>query len=109
MNKLKDVFQKKFSSRQFVNENIFSGISANVKFHNELMHIRSSAAACLNVFGYLNQHQKDIIPFYKQIGLNIKRIIDFPKNVDYEGEKYDDVDSASNLPGNPVQTCHLFR
>lgn len=90
MNKLKDVFQKKFSSRQFVNENIFSGISANVKFHNELMHIRSSAAACLNVFGYLNQHPNDITPFFNQFGLNIQEVITFPTNVDYGDEIYDD-------------------
>lgn len=90
MNKLKDAFQKKYSNKQFVNENILNGISANVKLHNELMHIRSSAASCLNVCGYLNQHPDDIIPFFNQLGLNIQKVIDFPTNVNYGGEIYDD-------------------
>lgn len=90
MNKLKDAFQKQFSDNQFVNKNILDGISANVKFHNELMHIRSSTAACLNVFGCLNQTPKDIIPFFNQFDLNIQEVIDFPTKVDYGGEIYDD-------------------
>ncbi len=90
MNKLKNDFQKEYLKKNFVNENIFEGISKNVKLHNELKNVRSSAAACLNVFGYLNQHQDDIIPFFNQFGLNIQKVIDFPKNVVYEDEKYDD-------------------
>jgi len=54
------------------------------------MHVRSSAAACLNVLVYLNRNQNDIIPFFNQIGLNIQKVIDFPQNVVYGGEKYDD-------------------
>lgn len=90
MNKLKNDFQKEYSKKKFINENIFKGISKNVKLHNELENVRSSAAACLNVFGYLNQHPNDIIPFFNQIGLNIQKVIDFPKNVVYGDEKYDD-------------------
>ena len=91
MNKLKEDFQKEYSKKQFVNENILKGISTNVKFHNELMNVRSSAAACLNVLVYLNRHPDDIIPFFKQIGLNIQKVIDFPHPVVYGGERYDDV------------------
>lgn len=91
MNKLKDAFQKNFSDKQFVNENILKGISPNVKLHNELMHIRSSAASCINVFGYLNQHPENIIPFFNQLGLDIQKVIDFPTNVNYVGEVYDDI------------------
>jgi hypothetical protein len=90
LDKLKDNFQERFKDKQFVNKNILTGISSSVKLHNELKHIRSSAASCLNVCGYLNQHQEDIIPFFKQFGLNIQRVIDFPKNINYEGEIYDD-------------------
>jgi len=90
MNKLIDDFQKEYSKKQFVNENILKGISANVKFHNELMNVRSSAAACLNVLGYLNRNPNDIIPFFNQIGLNIQKVIDFPHPVVYGGERYDD-------------------
>ena len=90
MNKLKDSFQKKFSDKQFINKNILNGISPNVKLHNELMNVRSSAASCLNVCGYLNQHPEDIIPFFNKFGLDIQKVIDFPTNVNYEGEIYDD-------------------
>ena len=90
MNKLKDDFQKKYSKKQFVYKNIRKGISTNVKLHVELMHIRSSAASCLNVLVYLNRNRNDIIPFFNQIGLNIQKVIDFPQNVVYGGEKYDD-------------------
>ena len=90
MNKLKDDFQKEYSKKQFVYENILKGISTNVKFHNALMNVRSSAAACLNVLVYLNHNPNDIIPFFNQIGLDIQKVIDFPQNVVYGGEKYDD-------------------
>ena len=91
MDKLKDSYQKKYSGRQFINENIRTGISPNVKLHNELMHIRSSAASCLNVFGYLNQHPDEITPFFNQFGLSIQRVIDFPTNINYDGEIYNDI------------------
>lgn len=90
MNKLKEEFQKEYLKKQFVNENILKGISTNVKLHDEVKNVRSSAAACLNVLGYLNQHQNDIIPFFNQFGLNIQKVIDFPTNVDYEGIRYED-------------------
>jgi len=54
------------------------------------MHVRSSAASCLNVLVYLNRNRNDIIPFFNQIGLNIQKVIDFPQKVVYGGEKYDD-------------------
>jgi len=91
MNKLQNEYQKKFSDKQFVNENVLCGISKNAKLHDELNNVRSSAAACLNVFGYLNQNPNDIIPFFQSIGLHIDEILDFPKNVDVSGEIYDDV------------------
>ena len=90
MNKLKDDFQKEYSKKQFVYGNILKGISTNVKFHNELENVRSSAAACLNVLVYLNHNPNDIISFFNQIGLNIQKVINFPKNVVCGDEKYDD-------------------
>ena len=90
MDKLKDNFQKEYSKKQFVNENILKGISNNVKLHDEVNNVRSSAAACLNVLGYLNQHENDIIPFFNKIGLNIQKVINFPQNVVYGGIRYDD-------------------
>jgi len=90
LNKLKDSFQKRYVDKQFVNKNILNGISAKVKLHNELMHVRSSAASCINVCGYLNQHPDDITPFFNQFGLNIKRYINFPTDVNYGDEIYDD-------------------
>jgi len=90
MNKLTEEYQKKYKNRQFVNENILSGISSNVKLHDKVKNVRSSAAACLNVMGYLNQHQNDIIPFFSQFGLSIEEVLPFPKPLDFEGEIYDD-------------------
>jgi len=90
LNKLKDSFQKRYVDKQFVNKNILNGISAKVKLHNELMNVRSSAASCINVCGYLNQHPDDITPFFNQFGLNIKRYINFPTDVNYGDEIYDD-------------------
>jgi hypothetical protein len=54
------------------------------------MNVRSSAAACFNVLGYLNHNPNDIIPFFNQIGLNIQKVIDFPHPVVYGGKRYDD-------------------
>lgn len=92
MNKLTDKFQKKYAEKyqQFVYNDICKGISKNVKLHEEIMHPRSSAAACLNVLVYLNRNKKDIVPFFNKIGLNIQKVIDFPQNVIYGDEKYDD-------------------
>jgi len=88
--KLKEDFQKEYLKKQFVNDNILKGISTNVKLHDAVNNVRSSAAACLNVLGYLNQHQNDIIPFFNQFDLNIQKVIPFPTNVNYEGIIYDD-------------------
>ena len=90
MNKLKDNYQKRYSERQFINMDIFKGISSNVKLHDEVKNVRSSATACLNVFGYLNQNQEDIIPFFNKLGLSIQKVIPFPKDVVFANEKYDD-------------------
>lgn len=90
MNKLTDEYQKKFTNQKFVNNQVRNGISDKVKLHEEINNVRSSAAACLNVMGYLNQHQKDIIPFFNKIRLNIQTVIPFPSNVNFEGIIYDD-------------------
>ena len=92
MNKLTEDYQKKFSNQYFVNTQILEGISKSVKLHPEALgNVRSSAAACMNVLGYLNQHQEDIIPFFKKIGLNLQTVIPFPSNVNFDGRIYDDI------------------
>ncbi|MBN2260301.1 MAG: hypothetical protein JW702_07135 [Clostridiales bacterium] len=90
MTKLSNDFQIQFSNQQFTNKNVLSGISKNVKLHEELQNVRSSAAACINVFGYLNQNPKDIIPFFNDIGLKIDEVLKFPKGANLSGEIYDD-------------------
>jgi hypothetical protein len=90
MSKLEDVFQQKFANKQFFNESVLKGISKSVKLHDEVNNVRSSAAACLNVMGYLNQHQKDIIPFFSYFGIQIEEVIPFPQNVNVGDEIYDD-------------------
>jgi hypothetical protein len=90
MDKLSDLFQQKYKNQQFVNENVRNGISNTVKLHEEIENVRSSAAACLNVLGYLNQHPEDMTIFFNALGLKIDRIIPFPKNFNYDGEIYSD-------------------
>ena len=90
MDKLDAIYQNKFSSRQFTNNLVLAGISKNVKLHDEINNVRSSAAACINVFGYLNQNQSDIIPFFKVFGLQIDEVLQFPQKADLSGEIYDD-------------------
>jgi hypothetical protein len=91
MSKLEVSYQLKFSNRKFVNDQIINGISKSVKLHSETLdNVRSSAAACLNVLGYLNQHQEDIIPFFKKIGISIQRVIPFPSNANFGDMVYDD-------------------
>lgn len=90
MNKLTDDFQRNYADKQFMNEDVLKGISGNVKLHDEIKNVRSSAAVCLNVMGYLNQHNQDIIPFFSQLGLNLNKVIDFPSGMIFDGESYDD-------------------
>lgn len=90
MNKLTDEYQKRYKERQFVNEKVLQGISKSVKLPKEVLNVRSSAAACLNVCDYLNQHPEDIIPFFYKIGLDIQRFLPFPQNANITGEIYDD-------------------
>lgn len=83
-------YQEKYRNNQFYNDKIRAGISANVKLHDEIHNPLSSAAACLNVLGYLNQNPGEIIPFFKEFGLQIDELMDFPSGVDVEGELYSD-------------------
>lgn len=83
-------YQERYKSRQFYNDQILQGISKNAKLHDELKNPLSSAAACLNVMGFLNQNSDKIIPFFREFGLNIEGVISFPSVVDLQGEIYDD-------------------
>ena len=84
-------FQEKFRGKQFFNDEILKGISNNVKLHEEVNNPLSSAAACLNVMGYLNQNTDKIIPFFKSFGIEIQEVLNFPTGVNYDGEIYDDI------------------
>jgi hypothetical protein len=83
-------FQEKYRKNQFYNNAILTGISENVKLHDEVQNPLSSAAACLNVFGYLNQNLSKIIPFFKEFGVLIDEVIDFPSGINLDGEIYSD-------------------
>jgi hypothetical protein len=83
-------YQERYRGNQFYNDKILAGISAAVKLHDEVHNPLSSAAACLNVLGYLNQNKADIIPFFKELGLAIDEVVDFPSGADVEGELYSD-------------------
>jgi len=92
--KISRKYQEKYrGDKQFYNEHIrtFEGISANVKLHDHIDNPMSSATSCLNVLGYLNQNKDEIIPFFKNFGVEIDEVIEFPSGVNYGGEVYDDV------------------
>ncbi|WP_157270147.1 PGN_0703 family putative restriction endonuclease [Azohydromonas aeria] len=82
--------QQSYRDRQFYNEHVKAGISRNVKLHDAIDNPASSAAACLNVLGYLNQNPGFIQPFFHSFGLEIEEVIGFPSGVDFGGEVYDD-------------------
>ncbi len=90
MQKLTRQYQEQYREKQFYNNSIPNGISKNVKLHDEINNPLSSAAACLNVMGYLNKNTDRIIPFFKFFGLNIDHVIPFPKGADIGGEIYED-------------------
>ena len=83
-------YQEKYRNKLFFNDQYRDGISKNVQLHNELQNPLSSAAACINVLGFLNQNKDELIPFFRFFGLEIDSIIDFPTGINYEGEVYDD-------------------
>jgi hypothetical protein len=70
--------QQPYQDRQFYNEQVKAGISKHVKLHDAIENPASSAAACLNVLGYLNQHPQFIQPFSRHFGLDIDEVIEFP-------------------------------
>jgi hypothetical protein len=84
-------YQERYRDRQFYNDGILSGISEKVKLHDEIKNPLSSAAAWLNVLGYLNQHRQEIVPFFADFGLQIEDMPEFPSGVDLQGEVYDDI------------------
>jgi hypothetical protein len=83
-------YQEQYRDKQFYNDRIPSGISEKVKLHDEVNNPLSSAAACLNILGYLNQHRQEIIPFFGTFGLDIEEVPEFPSGADVQGEVYDD-------------------
>jgi len=90
MQKLERQYQEQYREKQFYSNFIPNAISKGVKLHDEINNPLSSAAACLNVLGYLNINPERIIPFFNFFGLNIDNLISFPKGVNIGGEIYDD-------------------
>lgn len=82
--------QKSYKDTLFYNDDILKGISGNVKLHIGIKNPLSSAAACLNVLGYLNQNPSKIIPFFDALDFPIEEVIGFPRGADLGGEVYDD-------------------
>lgn len=92
--KLREAFQRKWKEQPIYDETIFSQIDENVQLHKEIRNVRSSAAACLNVIGSLNNNVGDLIDFLNQFDLKVQEIIPFPTGADIDGEVYNDVGNA---------------
>jgi len=79
----------------WVGENIFDphyfdAISENVQIHEHIDNVMSSAAACINVFGYLSTRPDELVTFLNNFGLCIDEVIQFPSGSDLGGEIYND-------------------
>jgi len=75
---------------QIYDECVKTTISSSVKLHEHFESPQSSAAACLNVLGYLNLYPNEIPVFFQRLGLDIEEVIPFPTGVDVRGKIYDD-------------------
>ncbi|MBU9712687.1 PGN_0703 family putative restriction endonuclease [Evansella tamaricis] len=81
-----------WQGEQFFDEKVLQQIDNKVNLHKEIDHVRSSAAACLNVLGSLglSGNEKELLQFLRAVGVNATEIIPFPTGVNMEGEVYED-------------------
>ncbi|MCL2743643.1 MAG: hypothetical protein FWE67_07315 [Planctomycetaceae bacterium] len=92
MKKTSKEYQTQFveSHPQLYDKSVKDTISSSVILHSNIESPGSSAAACLNVLGYLNLHQEEIFAFFRCFDLKIERVIPFPTGANVGGEIYDD-------------------
>ncbi|MDR2104962.1 MAG: hypothetical protein LBP51_04315 [Deferribacteraceae bacterium] len=64
--------------------------SNDVKIHGDKLSPSSSAAACINVLGYLNRNSGELIPFFEEFGLKLDKVVDFPTGANVGGRIYPD-------------------
>ncbi len=91
MNKLSLDFQSRFKDQLIYNPSIFDFIDPKAELHKETKsNPMSSAQSCLNVLGQLATDPENLINFLNDFGLNIDKIMPFPKGADVGGEIYND-------------------
>ncbi len=90
MNKLNIEYQARWESSTLYSRDVLDNVGQNVKLHNELDHVLSSAAACLNVLGNLNNEPSTLIEILNSFGLEVQDVIRFPSDSNVGGELYDD-------------------
>ena len=76
-------------------KNIFDSSSlermdSKVRLHHALGSPRSSAAACINVLGYLSKHPKELMKFLNSFNLEVDEVVKFPTGSELGGEVYND-------------------
>jgi hypothetical protein len=88
--KLTASYQNTWHDRPIFDQLLLSAIDEKVTLHKEISNVLSSAAACVNVLGGLNNSSEDIKHFFAQFSLNIQEVINFPSGVNLDGEIYND-------------------
>ena len=83
-------YQLNWVAENIFDPNYFDAISENVQIHEHIDNVMSSAAACINVFGYLSTRPAELVTFLNNFGLGIDEVFPFPSGADLDGEIYDD-------------------
>ena len=83
-------YQQKWSDNNLYSGTVSNNIGKNVHLHSEVNNVCSSAAACLNVMGNLNNYKDDLLSFLNSFDLEIQELINFPTGLKLDNELYDD-------------------
>jgi hypothetical protein len=76
-------------------ENIFDislleRIDSKVRLHPALGNPKSSAAACINVLGYLSKHPQELLKFLNSFDLDVDEVVKFPTGSELGGDVHND-------------------
>jgi|GEM_PF-447971 len=93
-NPLSEKWQSRWKDKPIYDEVIRRNIDPKVQLHKELLNVRSSAAACINVIGNIAKKKADLISFLNTFNIGVDDILPFPSGIEVGEEKYDDVGNA---------------
>ena len=87
---LSHTYQSQWKDKNLFDPNVKMNIGEKVRLHTEIDNVCSSAAACLNVMGNLNNHPNDLLNFLNSFDLKVQELISFPTGIQLDKEVYDD-------------------